>query len=105
MASETKYGSRQAGAEDGDAIEAGIAAATVGSLILIDVPDPRLRLPLGLVLSVVVPFGLILMHDASSHLKIVREAALKLEQDDLISTVLLPTPRGLVLAQKKEGRK
>src|SRR3981081_1599947 len=28
MASETKYGDRQAGAEDGDAIEAGIAAAT-----------------------------------------------------------------------------
>jgi len=40
---------------------AGIAAATVGSLILIDVPDPRMRLPLSLVLSVVVPFGLILM--------------------------------------------
>ena len=51
------------------------------------------------------PYGLILMHDASSHLKIVREAALKLEQDGLISTVLLPTPRGLVLAQKREGRK
>jgi membrane-bound serine protease (ClpP class) len=40
---------------------AGIAAATVGSLILIDAPDPRMRLPLSLVLSVVVPFGLILM--------------------------------------------
>jgi membrane-bound serine protease (ClpP class) len=40
---------------------AGIAAATVGSLILINTPDPRMRLPLGLVLSVVVPFGLILM--------------------------------------------
>jgi len=51
------------------------------------------------------PYGLILMHDASSHLKIVREAALKLEQDGLISTVLLPTPRGLVVAQKREGRK
>jgi predicted O-methyltransferase YrrM len=51
------------------------------------------------------PHGLILMHDASSHLKVVREAALKLEQDGLISTVLLPTPRGLVLAQKREGRK
>jgi predicted O-methyltransferase YrrM len=51
------------------------------------------------------PHGLILMHDASSHLKIVREAALKLEQDGLISTVLLPTPRGLVLAQRREGRK
>ena len=50
------------------------------------------------------PYGLILMHDASSHLKIVREAALKLEQDGLISAVLLPTPRGLVVAQKREGR-
>jgi len=51
------------------------------------------------------PYGLILMHDASSHLKIVRDAALKLEQDGLISAVLLPTPRGLVVAQKREGRK
>src|ERR1700692_45413 len=51
------------------------------------------------------PYGLILMHDASSHLKVVREAALKLEQDGLISVVLLPTPRGLVVAQKRQGRK
>ena len=51
------------------------------------------------------PFGLILMHDASSHLKQVREAALKLEREGLISVVLLPTPRGLVVAQKEEGRK
>jgi predicted O-methyltransferase YrrM len=51
------------------------------------------------------PFGLILMHDASSHLKQVREAALKLEREGLISVVLLPTPRGLVVAQKREGRK
>ncbi len=51
------------------------------------------------------PYGLILMHDASSHLKIVRDAALKLEQDGLISAVLLPTPRGLVVAQRREGRK
>lgn len=50
------------------------------------------------------PHGLILMHDASSHLKIVRDAALKLEQDGLISAVLLPTPRGLVVAQKRLGR-
>ncbi len=50
------------------------------------------------------PFGVILMHDASSHLKIVREAALKLEQEGLISVVLLPTPRGLVMAQKRERR-
>jgi hypothetical protein len=51
------------------------------------------------------PFGLILMHDASSHLKVVREAALKLEREGLISVLLLPTPRGLVVAQKREGRK
>jgi len=51
------------------------------------------------------PFGIILMHDASSHLKQVRDAALKMEQDGLISIVLLPTPRGLVIAQKREGRK
>ena len=51
------------------------------------------------------PNGLILMHDASSHLKIVREAALRMEAEGLISVVLLPTPRGLVIAQKREGRK
>jgi predicted O-methyltransferase YrrM len=51
------------------------------------------------------PFGLILMHDASSHLQQVRDAALKLELEGLISVVLLPTPRGLVVAQKRQGRK
>ena len=50
------------------------------------------------------PAGIILMHDASSHLKTVREAALRLEAEGLISTVLLPTPRGLVIAQKRAGR-
>jgi len=51
------------------------------------------------------PFGLILMHDASSHLKQVRDAALKLEAEGLISVVLLPTPRGLVVAQRRSGRR
>ena len=51
------------------------------------------------------PNGLILMHDASSHQRKVREAALRLESEGLISVVLLPTPRGLVIAQKREGRK
>jgi len=51
------------------------------------------------------PNGVILMHDASSHLKVVREAALRLEQEGLISVLLLPTPRGLVMAQKRQGRK
>jgi predicted O-methyltransferase YrrM len=43
------------------------------------------------------PHGLILM-------KTVREAALKLEAEGLISVILLPTPRGLVVAQKRQGR-
>ena len=51
------------------------------------------------------PQGLILMHDASSHLKIVRDAAFKMEAEGLLSVVMLPTPRGLVIAQKREGRK
>jgi prolipoprotein diacylglyceryl transferase len=49
--------------------------------------------------------GLIAMHDASSAMKTVREAALRLESEGLLSVLLLPTPRGLVLAQKKEGRR
>jgi prolipoprotein diacylglyceryl transferase len=51
------------------------------------------------------PFGLILMHDASSAMKTVREAALRMEEEGLLSVLLLPTPRGLVMAQKREGRK
>jgi predicted O-methyltransferase YrrM len=51
------------------------------------------------------PRGLILIHDASSHFKVVREAALRLEQEGLISVALLSTPRGLVIAQKRAGRK
>jgi len=50
------------------------------------------------------PYGLILMHDASSAMKSVREGALRLEAEGLVSVLLLPTPRGLVLAQKREGR-
>src|ERR1700676_1275162 len=47
------------------------------------------------------PGGLILMHDANSAMKIVRESALRLEAEGLIAALLLTTPRGLVLAQKK----
>lgn len=50
------------------------------------------------------PDGLILMHDASSALKTVREGARNLEREDLLSVVFLPTPRGLVIAQKRKGR-
>ncbi len=48
--------------------------------------------------------GLILLHDASTHMKVVREAAFSLEREGLVSCVFLPTPRGLVIAQKREGR-
>lgn len=51
------------------------------------------------------PNGLILLHDASSHPGTVRDAALRLEAEGLISVILLPTPRGLAVAQKREGRK
>ncbi len=50
------------------------------------------------------PHGIILMHDASSHLKTVRDAALKMESEGLISVVLLPTPRGLAIAQPRANR-
>jgi membrane-bound serine protease (ClpP class) len=39
----------------------GILAAVIGSLMLIDLPNPELRLPLRLVLAVVIPFALITM--------------------------------------------
>ena len=50
------------------------------------------------------PQGLILLHDASTHLKTVRQAAQTLEAEGLLSCVYLPTPRGLVVAQKRAGR-
>jgi len=50
------------------------------------------------------PNGLILMHDASSALKTVREGARNLEREGLLSVVFFPTPRGLLVAQKREGR-
>jgi predicted O-methyltransferase YrrM len=50
------------------------------------------------------PRGLLVIHDASSHFKIVRETALRLEEEGLISAVLLSTPRGVVVAQRREGR-
>lgn len=50
------------------------------------------------------PTGLILMHDASSHLKVVRDAAFKMEAEGLLSCIFLPTPRGLVVAQRRAGR-
>jgi prolipoprotein diacylglyceryl transferase len=51
------------------------------------------------------PHGIIVLHDASTSLETVREAALRMEREGLLSVLLLPTPRGLALAQKREGRK
>ena len=50
------------------------------------------------------PYGIILMHDASSHLQVVRDAAHKMESEGLLSCIFLSTPRGLVVAQKRKGR-
>ncbi len=50
------------------------------------------------------PNGIILLHDASSHHKIVREAAKSMEAEGLLSVVLLPTPRGLAIAQPRARR-
>ncbi len=51
----------------------------------------------------IAPYGLILMHDASSHPGRVRDAAKRLEAEGLISLLLLPTPRGLAIAQKRSA--
>ena len=51
------------------------------------------------------PRGLILVHDAGSHFGVVREAMLRMEREGLISTVLVSTPRGIAIAQRREGRK
>ena len=50
------------------------------------------------------PNGLILMSDANSDLNTVRQIASRLEAQGLISVVLLSTPSGLVVAQKRAGR-
>ena len=47
--------------------------------------------------------SLVLMHDAATVYPHVRESALRLEREGLVSMVLLPTPRGLVVAQKKHA--
>jgi predicted O-methyltransferase YrrM len=50
------------------------------------------------------PNGIILLHDASSHHKVVRDAAKSMEAEGLLSVVLLPTPRGLAIAQPRASR-
>ncbi len=49
--------------------------------------------------------GVIAIHDASSHFEVVRQAALLMEREGLLSVVLLSTPRGLVIAQPRDGRR
>ncbi len=74
-------------------------------LLFSDSDVPRREQEVRRFLPQINPHGLILIHDASSHVKGVRQAALRLEQEGLISAVLLSTPRGLVVAQKRQGRK
>lgn len=73
-------------------------------LLYCDSDLPLRETEVRLFLPQVNPNGLILMHDASSALKTVREGARNLEREGLLSVVFLPTPRGLVVAQKREGR-
>ncbi len=62
--------------------------------------DPELREPeVRRYLPQMSPWGLVVIHDASSHMRTVREAALRMEREGLLRVLLLPTPRGLVLAQ------
>jgi len=51
------------------------------------------------------PFGLILMHDAGSRFGVVRDGAFRMESEGLISVITMSTPRGLVIAQKRSGRR
>jgi len=55
-------------------------------------------------LPLIKPRGLILVHDSSSSFKVVREGVLRLEEEGLLSVVLLSTPRGMAIAQKRDGR-
>lgn len=47
------------------------------------------------------PNGLIVMHDAGSRKPVVRDAVRRMSAEGLVSAVFFPTPRGLVLAQKR----
>lgn len=73
-------------------------------LLFSDSDMPIRELEVKRFLPQICPTGLILMHDASSHLKVVRDAAFRMEAEGLLSCVFLPTPRGLVVAQKREDR-
>ena len=67
--------------------------------------DPDLReLEVRRFIPQINPNGIILIHDASSHHKVVRDAARSMESEGLLSVVFLPTPRGLVIAQPRAGR-
>lgn len=47
------------------------------------------------------PNGLIVIHDSGSHKPVVRDAVNRMAAEGLISAVFLPTPRGIVLAQRR----
>ncbi len=49
------------------------------------------------------PDGLILVHDGGTHYNPIRERVLQIEAESLISLVMLPTPRGLIIAQRRRA--
>lgn len=51
------------------------------------------------------PVGLILLHAGENEYQQVREIALRLDKEGVISTVVLPEGRRLVMAQKRSGRR
>lgn len=67
---------------------------------------PNIRMQeLDLFLPQMTPTGLIAIHDVNSgfHAEL-RESVLKQDKNRNLSVVMLPTPRGLALCQKREGR-
>ncbi len=83
--------------------ESSLAMTVEGTIdLLFSDSDPELReAEVKRFLPQMNPQGLVVIHDASSHQKTVREAALAMEREGLLSVLLLPTPRGLVLAQPR----
>lgn len=67
-------------------------------------PDIRMK-EIDKFLPLLSPTSLIAMHDVNSgfHSKL-RSAILQKDKDRKLSVVMLPTPRGLALCQKREGR-
>jgi hypothetical protein len=51
------------------------------------------------------PNGLILMNESGPRPGVTRDAAYRMESEGLISVVTVAAPTGLVIAQKRDGRR